>query len=762
LAQHVRAKSDRRRRSLAYVRAWWPLGTILILAALIRGSYLTEIARSPGFGFHTVDARFHDYWARGLITGDWTPPPQYRDPLLQQRPYLRPPGYPYFLAAVYRVAGTSPYAPTIAQMMLGLASCLLGYLLARRWFGQGVGLVFALLMGTYWSFIYYETKLHAAALLIFLAMALLNVLALWAERITIRRAMAAGVLVGLFALVRPTILPFAVIALLWGLWLARRQGQVRTSVLPTIVYVAAIAMTIAPATVRNYLVARDFVLVSSNGGINLYIGNNPAARGHFTDNFTEMRNINTCFDLPILASRVEQQAGRPLRDSQVSHYFAGKAVAYMRQHPLRTVALLSRKLLLFWGPKEISLSEMPHFDRSQSRVLTPLPNNFAMVMALAIIGLVLLGLHLRPTTSTGKSDTPAKTIILEQQTQVGVLVLLFLVCYSGAFLPFFVTALYRQPVIPLLLLLGAFALYRVGCLVWTRRYALAGAVVAGGCAAFAVCSINFAGYEPDEAEWHYRRALALEQAGRTNKAVAEYQAAIGLKPHHVSAHHNLGVICARQDKLDLAVAHYRRALEADPEAPDVHNDLGIALQRSGRRDQAMQHYREALRIDPDYADAHVNLGQLLVEQGQNVEGIDHFHKALALNPRHREAHHNLGLALARQNDFAGAAEQFRQVTQIDPNWPVGWRFLGNALLGGGRAEEAVEPYRRALAIRPDYAEAHDNLAVALATLGQTDEAMFHFSEAVRLRPDFESARQRLEALRSTLRKPQSRLSPGNE
>jgi len=753
---------EMRQRSLTFIRAWWPLGTILILAALIRGSYLTEVSRSPDFGFYTVDAHFHDYWARGLITDDWTPPPQYRDPLIQQRPYLRPPGYTYFLAGVYRIAGESPHAPIAAQMILALASCLLGYVLAKRWFGQGVGLVFALLMGTYWSFIYYETKLHAATLLIFLALALLNVLALWAERITIWRAIAAGALVGLFALVRPTILPFAAAALVWGLWLARRQGQPRAAVLPIIVYVAAIALTIAPATIRNYLVARDFVLISTNGGINLYVGNNPSARGYFTDNFAEMQGINTCFDLPILARRVERQLGRPLRDSEVSDYFAGKAIAHVREHPLRTAGLLIRKLLLFWGPKEISLSEMPHFDRTQSRVLKRLPINFAVAMALATVGLVLLGLHLRSTTSASTSDASAEKVTLERQRQVVVLVMLFLVCYSGAFLPFFVTALYRQPVIPLLLLLGALALYRLGRLVGTRRYALALVTVAGGCAAFAICSTDFAGYKPDEPEWHYRRALTLEQAGRVDDAVAQYQAAIRLKPHHASAHHNLGITYAKQEKLELAIAHYRRALDAEPEAPDVHNNLGIALQRSGRRDEAMRHYRQALRVDPDYADAHVNLGQLLIDQGQTDEGIDHLRKALALSPRHREAHQNFGLALARQNDFAGAAEQFRQVTLIDPNWSVGWRFLGNALLSAGRAEEAIEAYRKALAIQPDYAEAHDNLAVALAALGRTDEAMFHFSEAVRLRPDFEGARRRLEALRSALSKPQSRLSPGDE
>ncbi len=47
----------------------------------------------------------------------------------------------------------------------------------------------------------------------------------------------------------------------------------------SLILMAAILLTVAPVTIRNLIVADDFVLVSSSGGINFYIGNNESANG---------------------------------------------------------------------------------------------------------------------------------------------------------------------------------------------------------------------------------------------------------------------------------------------------------------------------------------------------------------------------------------------------------------------------------------------------------------------------------------------------
>ena len=119
----------------------WPkLAGILLIGLLLRAAYLRELVETPDFATPLADAAFHDYWAQALVTGDWGLPPGTPDPGIRDAPYLRPPGYPYFLAAIYRVAGPGSYlAVRVVQMALGLVSAVLAYWLGRSLFGAGPG-----------------------------------------------------------------------------------------------------------------------------------------------------------------------------------------------------------------------------------------------------------------------------------------------------------------------------------------------------------------------------------------------------------------------------------------------------------------------------------------------------------------------------------------------------------------------------------------------------------------------------------------------
>ena len=65
-------------------REIWMLIGILVVGAVLRGTYLRTIIHLPDFTAPGVDAGYHDYWARALITGKWTPPIPYADPLIQR------------------------------------------------------------------------------------------------------------------------------------------------------------------------------------------------------------------------------------------------------------------------------------------------------------------------------------------------------------------------------------------------------------------------------------------------------------------------------------------------------------------------------------------------------------------------------------------------------------------------------------------------------------------------------------------------------
>ena len=118
---------------------WIVLALILLSAGALRAAYLVEIFHTPDFHAPGRDALYHDYWARALITGDWTPPEHKTDPEIRTTPYLRPPVYPYFLAGVHFLTGGGHLAWRIAQMALGMVNVVLAFLLGRAGYGSNGG-----------------------------------------------------------------------------------------------------------------------------------------------------------------------------------------------------------------------------------------------------------------------------------------------------------------------------------------------------------------------------------------------------------------------------------------------------------------------------------------------------------------------------------------------------------------------------------------------------------------------------------------------
>ena len=330
-------------------REWLILGGILVLGFALRLAYLRENVENPRFCAPAIDAQFHDYWARGLAFGEWEPPSGLADPEIRSRPFLRPPGYPYFLAAVYVVAGPGYVTPRIAQFALALISCVLLFLIARRWRDAATGLVAAALYAVSWPLIFFEQELQAVGLFISLLLAVIFVLALWLERPTYWLSLVGGILLGFSALVRPTSLLLLPVLAVWILCTRPCRQSWRASAFASSMLLAGCALAVAPATVRNFIVAGDFVLVSSNGGINLYIGNNSEANGLCARVLPGYGEFGTCFDYGTIAEAVEREVGRDLKASEVSSFFARKACHHIRENPRGTIGLLLKKTLLFWG-----------------------------------------------------------------------------------------------------------------------------------------------------------------------------------------------------------------------------------------------------------------------------------------------------------------------------------------------------------------------------------------------------------------------------
>ena len=210
-------------------------------------------------------------------------------------------------------------------------TCLVLFALARRNGGDVEGLVAAAICALYPLFVYFSGILMAEAMFIFLTALILYRAALWEREGTAGNAALLGGAIGLAALCKPVILAW--LAMMLAVWWRNGKGSWRSR---TFILLVAGAM-ILPWSIRNYALTGHVVPISSNVGMNLFIGHEPEATGSYRSGV----------DYFALAGALAPQAEDPvLFDRAITR----QALSWMASDPGHTFILALRKFLIFWSP----------------------------------------------------------------------------------------------------------------------------------------------------------------------------------------------------------------------------------------------------------------------------------------------------------------------------------------------------------------------------------------------------------------------------
>ena len=187
------------------------------------------IWRNDNFGAAVIGIALVALWPRLTHLDEVEQSPFLEVPTAASLPYIEAargegnaavvsPLYPLFLRGLVAVG----LAPRYVQVLLGVASCALLALIGRALWGPGTGLIAALCAALYGPAVYFTDSLLPPVLAVFLALLLLAAL-LWADQRSNGRAfLGVGLLLALCLLAAPQVALFAP-AVLWWLWIGRRQ-----------------------------------------------------------------------------------------------------------------------------------------------------------------------------------------------------------------------------------------------------------------------------------------------------------------------------------------------------------------------------------------------------------------------------------------------------------------------------------------------------------------------------------------------------------
>lgn len=201
-------------------------------------------------------------------------------PLRSRQLIFWPPLYAYFIAAPYALFGTLTAVKWVQVVVSSLAVVAVGRV-ANAVFGAEAALVAAAIAAFHPDLIWFSVHFWCETLFLAILWWAFDRLLGADARPSTRLALAAGMLWGLAALTRETVLYFTPLAAAWLAWRPAAAGGARRAA----AFLLTAALTIAPWTYRNWVVYKAFVPVATSGGLALYQGNSGLSRQEVYDKY---------------------------------------------------------------------------------------------------------------------------------------------------------------------------------------------------------------------------------------------------------------------------------------------------------------------------------------------------------------------------------------------------------------------------------------------------------------------------------------------
>ena len=256
------------------------------------------------------------------------------------------PIYPYLVAGIFKLFGV--YS-NLSHTIIVIMNCAFASLtiipihgIATRTFGKGVAVAAA------WTWVFLPSALYFPIVWIWdtALIALIFSLIFWLTlemrgKYSTISWIGYSALWALGVLINPSILSLFPFFVGWLVWDARKAGAAWAK--PVTAALLVFAICLVPWTVRNERVFGKWIVLRSNFGLELWLGNNP----QLTDTMGVWQHPD--FNL--------EETGKYQRMGEVA-YMAEKereALTYMRNNPLPTLMVSVRRFELLW----LGVSESP-------------------------------------------------------------------------------------------------------------------------------------------------------------------------------------------------------------------------------------------------------------------------------------------------------------------------------------------------------------------------------------------------------------------
>ncbi len=280
---------------------------------------------------------------KGLSLTDETGPSAYRPPL-----------YILWLSGAYAIFGDfAEFGPSLLQILVSSGNVLLIYLLAKEiWKREDAALSAALLLAIHPYVVWHDAALYHT----FLSTALLLAGSLFLVRgfdsKKPKPLFASGLFFGLCILIMSVIVPWLALAIVAGITLWKIP--VTRRLMLTGSFAAGILLAWSPWIIRNAVVFHEFVPLTTEAGVTLWMGNNPQAEELLKLRQHEAAPVpqGTAFNLPSAYEGCvpDDWCVGGIKETDENRALKDMAMGWIKENPWRFVRLTAWRYGGIWSP----------------------------------------------------------------------------------------------------------------------------------------------------------------------------------------------------------------------------------------------------------------------------------------------------------------------------------------------------------------------------------------------------------------------------
>ena len=295
------------------------------------------------------------------------------------------------------------------------------------------------------------------------------------------------------------------------------------------------------------------------------------------------------------------------------------------------------------------------------------------------------------------------------------------------------------------------------------------------------------------AEYHYSRGMALQDKHDCDGALADFDAAVRLRPADPAYHGGRALVfysCKSDFKqaaaaftdvirltprdaaaydirgtarryigdLDGAVADETAAIRLRPGFGMYYGNRAVSWAEKGDTARALADFNRDVQLEPNVAAVFNNRGLFLLQRKELDQAIGDFDEAIRLDPKYSKPYANRAEAWRLKGDLDRSLADVDQAINIDPSDPLNSARRADTLRYRGDYQLSLSEYDRALALMSDYIPAFTGRGLTYERLGDVAAAHAEFQKAIasqsylanidHSKSSLETARARLAALDS--------------